>query len=131
MPTDDSEIRQGAIFWLTDCPPLHGREEKTRPVVVVSTKEQLGNQALPILLVAGTTTPGRDDAMLLIELPSTPQSKTGLRQRTWVIPEWALVTTREQLCACEKSGFVANPLMARIMKAFLDAAEAGATPRVT
>lgn len=89
-------IRQGDIYWLDGCEPLHGDVAKRRPVVVITPSDMIG-QSPTTLVVACTSTVFSSDATA-IELPSrerTPQTRTGLSRRTWAIPAWLLpVETR-------------------------------------
>ena len=84
-------IRTGDIFWLDNCQPLHGQVAKRRPVVVVSTEEEIARHP-NVIVVACTSTVLPSDTTA-IELPSrerTPQTKSGLNRRTWAIPDWLL-----------------------------------------
>ena len=91
-------IRQGDIFWLDGCRPLHGDVAKRRPVVVVTPTDLV--ETSPDVLVVACTSSVLPSDQAAIELPSrerTPQTKTGLHHRTWAIPQWLLPVPRDLL----------------------------------
>ena len=72
-----SKIRQRQIYWLDDCEPLDGVDEKDRPVIVLATAEMLRGNG-PVLIVACTTHPRRHDDRRF-RIPSRHEaSETGL-----------------------------------------------------
>jgi mRNA-degrading endonuclease toxin of MazEF toxin-antitoxin module len=96
--TASSPIRQGDIYWLDGCRPLHGDVAKRRPVVVV-TPTKIIDASTEVLVVACTSTVLASNTSA-VELPSrerTPQTKTGLSRRTWAVPEWLLPVERHLL----------------------------------
>ena len=109
-------IRQGDIFWLDDCEPLHGDVAKRRPVVVVSPDEVIA--ANPDALVVACTSSALPSDATAIELPSrerTPQAKTGLTRRTWAIPAWLVPV--EQRLLTDRIGFVSGRTLQRLLAA--------------
>ena len=91
-------IRQGDIFWLDDCRPLHGDVAKRRPVIVISPNEVL--ESLPDVLAVACTSTIYPSDQTAIELPSrerTPQTRTGLNRRTWAVPQWLVTVERHLL----------------------------------
>lgn len=116
-------IRQGQIYWLSDCEPIAGDVAKRRPVVVLSTPEMLGNPAAPLAVVAVSTSVRRDDSgvVALPNLRNTPWAKTGLPKASWVVPKWYLVVERSRLT--ELAGYVSGELLQRIILAVEKAQE--------
>jgi mRNA-degrading endonuclease toxin of MazEF toxin-antitoxin module len=91
-------VRQGDIFWLDDCRPLHGDTAKRRPVVVVSPNDSI--EKLPEVLAVACTSTIYPSDKTAIELPSReriPQTRTGLNRRTWAVPQWLVLVERELL----------------------------------
>jgi len=115
-----SSIRQGDIYWLNDCPPLHGDVAKRRPVVVVSPTPDATLSEL-ILVVACTSTP-LSSTTGLVELPShekTPQTRSGLHRRTWAVPQWWLPVERCRLM--DRAGYITGSTLWRVVEAFVRA----------
>jgi mRNA-degrading endonuclease toxin of MazEF toxin-antitoxin module len=109
-------IRQGDIFWLDTCRPLHGEALKRRPVVIV-TPDSVIEAAPTVLVVACTSTVFLSNATA-IELPSrerTPQTRTGLNRRTWAIPAWLLPVPQELLT--DYVGHLSGVTMRRLVEA--------------
>ena len=107
-------IRQGDIFWLDDCEPLHGDVAKRRPVVVISSNEAL--EATPTVIVVACTSTALPSDTSAIELPSrdrTPQTKTGLRRRTWAIPAWLLPVEKRLLV--DRVGYISGATLRRLL----------------
>ncbi|HEX4796326.1 MAG TPA: type II toxin-antitoxin system PemK/MazF family toxin [Humisphaera sp.] len=109
-------IRQGDIFWLDDCRPLHGDLAKRRPVVVLSPDDSISKQ--PDVLVVACTSTVYPSNKTAIELPSrerTPQTRTGLNRRTWAVPEW-LVTVESNLLV-DRAGRITGATLRRLLEA--------------
>jgi mRNA-degrading endonuclease toxin of MazEF toxin-antitoxin module len=110
--------RVGDIYWLDNCPPIRGEALKRRPVVVLSAPEievTLGG----FFAVACTSSAYPSD-MSAIELPSHPEgrARTGLRKKTWAVPQWALLIQRAQLG--DYAGYISGALLDKLIKAFLE-----------
>jgi mRNA-degrading endonuclease toxin of MazEF toxin-antitoxin module len=115
-------IRQGDIFWLDGCRPLHGDVAKRRPVVVVTPTELL--KATPQVLVVACTSTVLPSDQTAIELPSrerTPQTKTGLSRRTWAVPQWLLPVHRDLLT--DHIGYLSGATLRRLLAAIERAQE--------
>src|SRR2546423_11555818 len=109
-----NRIRQGDIFWLDDCPPLHGDVAKRRPVVVISPSDVIETQ--PSVLAVACTTSLLSSDKTAIELPSrerTHQTKTGLTRRTWVGPRWLVPVERHLLM--DYIGRITGPTLRRVL----------------
>lgn len=109
-------IRQGDIFWLDHCRPLHGEVAKRRPVVVISPTDAIDASA-DVLTVACTSS-AYPSATAGIELPSrerTPQTRTGLRRRTWAVPAWILPVERRLLT--DYVGYVSGTTLRKLLVA--------------
>ena len=109
-------IRQGDIFWLDDCEPLHGDVAKRRPVVVISSSEVL--TASPSAIVVACTSSVLPSDATAIELPSrerTPQTKSGLARRTWAIPAWLLPVEKRLLV--DYIGYISGATLRRVLEA--------------
>ena len=120
-----SRITQGDIFWLDDCPPLHGDVAKRRPVVVISPTSVV--ETRPNILAVACTSSTLPSDQTAIELPSrerTPQTKTGLNRRTWVVPRWLVPVERHLLV--DYIGRVSGPTLRRILEA-VEASAGGMT----
>jgi mRNA-degrading endonuclease toxin of MazEF toxin-antitoxin module len=96
---DAPRIRHGQVYWLDDCPPLDGQDEKTRP---------------------GDDT----DAVRLPSEADTPQCRTGLTRPCWAIPRWFLPVEKQRLG--EPVGYVSGQrlreLTAAVLKRIAEAA---------
>jgi mRNA-degrading endonuclease toxin of MazEF toxin-antitoxin module len=109
-------IRQGDIFWLDDCPSLHGDVAKRRPVVVVSPTALV--ETRPDVLIVACTSSILPSNTTAIELPSRermPQTKTGLNRRTWAVPQWLLPVPGELLV--QHIGRLGGSTMRRLLQA--------------
>ncbi len=108
-------IRQGDIFWLDGCRPLHGDVAKRRPVVVVTPSDLI--DANPEVLVVACTSSMLPSNKTAIELPSrerTPQTRTGLYRRTWAVPEWLLPVQKDLLT--EYVGYLIGQTLRRLLQ---------------
>ncbi len=110
--------RQGDIYWLDDCPPLHGDTAKRRPVVVISTEILQSKTGDQLIVVACTSTVYSDDVEA-IELPNRSQNlgaSTGLSKRTWAIPRWrfSVALDRHRI----RAGYVSGKLLNRIVQRY-------------
>ena len=111
-------IKQGDIFWLDNCRPLHGELAKRRPVIVVSPKQVI-ERSDELLTVAYTSSVYTSDTTV-VELPSreqTPQTKTGLARRTWAVPAWLLPVQRELLT--DYVGHVSGATLRKLLNAVI------------
>src|SRR5580704_4875288 len=82
-------IRQRQIYWLQDCEPLDGVDEKDRPVIVLTNPAAMPRGDFP-LIVACTTSP-REKDVPRFEIPSRKvNADTGLPQTCWALPRWYL-----------------------------------------
>ncbi len=109
-------IRQGDIFWLEGCRPLHDDVAERRPVVVVTPSDLV--EAMTEVLVVACTSSVLPSDQVAIELPSherTPQTKTGLHCRTWAIPEWLLPVHRALLI--DRAGYLSGATLRRLLAA--------------
>jgi mRNA-degrading endonuclease toxin of MazEF toxin-antitoxin module len=113
-------IRQGDIYWLDDCEPLHGDTAKRRPVVVVSPDDVI--EANPDVIVVACTSSALPSDTAAVELPSrqrTPQTKTGLTRRTWAIPGWLLPVDKRLLP--DRIGFITGAILQKLLAAVAEA----------
>jgi mRNA-degrading endonuclease toxin of MazEF toxin-antitoxin module len=111
-------IKQGAIFWLDDCPTLEGDVLKRRPVVVIAPPQMLATEIAVVPVVACTTThnPRTDpDAIELPGLDRNPGCSTGLKTRSWLIPRWLVPVPREKLTF--QCGYISRKLLHRAVQA--------------
>ena len=109
-------IRQGDIFWLDDCEPLHGDVAKRRPVVVITPTHLI--EADPTTLVVACTLSALPSDAAALELPSrdrTPQTRSGLNRRTWAIPAWLLPVEKRLLS--DRIGYLTGPTLRRLLDA--------------
>lgn len=84
-----SKLRQRQIYWLDDCEPLDGDEEKRRPVIVISTPYMLTRSG-PARVVACTTKPRERDRPRYRIPPRDEVYDTGLPRECWALPRWYL-----------------------------------------
>ena len=111
-----NRIRQGNIYWLDGCAPLHGDEAKRRPVVVVSPNAVM--ETMPEVLTVACTSTVYPSDKAAIELPSrerTPQTRTGLVRRTWAVPAWVVPVERELLT--DYIGHLSGATLRRLLEA--------------
>ncbi|MBL9030345.1 MAG: type II toxin-antitoxin system PemK/MazF family toxin [Phycisphaerae bacterium] len=114
-------VRQGAIFWLDDCPPLEGDRQKRRPVVVVDAPEVLRRNQSDVLVVAISSTAMNADRVRLPTRDREPRATTGLARPSWVVPGWYLAVQRDRLR--DRAGHVSGALLRRIVGAVMAAME--------
>lgn len=110
-------VRQGSIYWLDGCAPLHGEIAKRRPVVVVSPPEAIKRFPQIVVVVACTSSPRPSDPSA-IELPSrerTPQTKTGLPKRTGAVSDWTVSVPPELLS--DYIGYVSGATLRTLVEA--------------
>jgi mRNA-degrading endonuclease toxin of MazEF toxin-antitoxin module len=77
---------------------LEGDREKDRPVVIVSPNQVLKAGGAFVVVACSTSVLESDESR--IALPNrgdTPQTKSGLPRRTWVVPRWFLPVERDRL----------------------------------
>jgi mRNA-degrading endonuclease toxin of MazEF toxin-antitoxin module len=109
------EPRAGDIYWLEDCPPIHGQTAKTRPVVVLTSTQAA--MALGGILAVACTSSAYPTDTLAIELPSHPHgiTRSGLKKRTWAVPKWYVLLQRQHLGTY--IGYVSGPLLDQLVQA--------------
>ena len=112
-------IRQGEVYWLSDCPPLEGEFDKDRPVIVLSTPQELKAGHEEILVVACSTTvfESERDRIRLPTAADTPHCRSGLTRPSWAVPRWYLLVSRDRLQ--RPVGHIRRPLLATIIPAVL------------
>jgi hypothetical protein len=81
------KFKQGQIYWLEHCPPLDGRDEKKRPVIVMDSPGMLKAGDRPNI-VACTTHPRRKDQPRFEIPPRGEDPQTGLPETCWAVPRW-------------------------------------------
>lgn len=121
-PAARRSIRQGDIYWLDNCPPLHGDLAKRRPVVVISPTPVASTAEQPIVVACTSTILPSD--LEAIELPNRgriPQTHSGLTRRTWAVPRWWLPVPRERLT--DYAGYIRGDLLRRVVTAVLEQME--------
>jgi hypothetical protein len=90
------KIKQRQIYWLDNCVPLDGVDEKRRPVIVLSPPAHLCAKAE--VLVVGCTCHPRDKDHPRFAIPSRHKApETGLPQECWALPRWYLPINRFRL----------------------------------
>ena len=117
-------IKQGAIYILQPCPPLHGESEKDRPVVVVAV--EASNLEVLIVAVSSTVSPSIADRIALPDRSSQPQTTSGLSKPSWAVPEWYLYIPASRLG--EKIGYISGVKLREIVKAVQVHIAAGKPP---
>ncbi len=108
--------RVGDIYWLENCPPIRGESLKKRPVIILSASET--QAAMGGLFAVACTSSAYPSDISAIELPSHPEGRvrTGLRKKTWAVPQWALLIHSAQLG--DYAGYISGTLLDKVMKAF-------------
>ena len=116
--------RVGDIHWLDNCEPIRGESAKTRPVVLLTSAE--AETAMGGVLAVACTSSAYPSDTLAIELPSHPEGRvrSGLRKRTWAVPQWTLLIRRERLGAYV--GYISGPLLDRLVKTVFEQRRGGA-----
>lgn len=91
-----TNIRQRQIYWLDDCDPLDGVDEKDRPVIIIETPDVLRHADM-VEIVACSTHPRRQDKPRF-KVPSRhTEPDTGLPDDCWALPRWYLKINRHRL----------------------------------
>ncbi|HZK82047.1 MAG TPA: type II toxin-antitoxin system PemK/MazF family toxin [Humisphaera sp.] len=112
-----ANIRQRQIYWLDQCEPLDGDEEKDRPVIVLAAPETL--RAADFILVVACSTHPRERDIPRFEVPSRQQAEeTGLPKNCWAIARWYLKINRFRLT--QVKGTCPEPIFTPILKAVLE-----------
>lgn len=114
-------IRQGAIYWLDDCPPLEGDQQKRRPVVVIDSSEALRRNKPEVLVVAVSSTAMNADRVPLPTRDRDQRATSGLDRPSWAVPAWYLAVRRDHLR--DHAGHVSGALLTRIVAAVVAAME--------
>jgi mRNA-degrading endonuclease toxin of MazEF toxin-antitoxin module len=109
-------IRQGQIYWLDDCVPLDGNVDKSRPVVVISTPEQI-KAGVVVLVAACTTHPRPKDPRRFKIVDRTVNPTTGLSKTCWALPRWYLLVNPFRLKTL--AGNCPSDVLARLIAAVL------------
>lgn len=123
-PPASHPIRQGDIYWLDDCPPLHGDIAKRRPVVVISpTSVAKSSPEIVVVACTATALPSDTEAIELPNRQRTPQTRSGLNRPTWAVPEWWLPVPRDRLT--DYAGFLRGDLLRRVVEAVMRHVNAG------
>lgn len=122
-------LRQGEIYWIADCPPLHGRVAAPHAVVVVSPPALLRDDAAPIygiVISSSIPSPGPEH----VAMPNSRTQRrctTGMTRPCWAVTHWILrITDRSKLGS--RSGYVGGKTLERIILGFVDAVEQGKVP---
>lgn len=112
MRGSQGQVRPGGIHILPECPPLHGDELKDRPVVVISAYPEDG---IVVVAVSTKVSLSVQDRVRLPDRSTQPQTKSGLWEPCWAVPEWYLVVRVEELG--RKIGYIGGVSLRKIVKA--------------
>jgi mRNA-degrading endonuclease toxin of MazEF toxin-antitoxin module len=108
--------RIGDIYWLDNCEPIRGEKAKTRPVVLLTSPE--AEAAMGGIFAVACTSSSYQADTFTIELPSHPEGRvrSGLRKKTWAVPQWAVLVRRESLG--NYAGYISGALLDKVVTAF-------------
>ncbi len=101
---------------MDDFPPLEGENVKRRPVVVVSTPEELRKASKPIVIMAISTSTLDPDRIPLPNTQDNPNTKSGLPHRCWAVPRWYLAIRSERLI--DTAGYITGQKLREIVAAY-------------
>lgn len=124
-------IRQGAIYWLENCPPLDGQDTKRRPVIVITPSAILKNPTSILVVVAVSTKRSRGDRRDEVLLPNRTQNRqttTGLAEPCWAVVRWSLAL-RDRSRLGDRIGFVSGQSLTQILIAFEEFIAQSGAPR--
>lgn len=107
-----TNIRQRQIYWLDDCEPLDGDDQKDRPVIVLASPESLAVDHI-ILIVACSTHPRVQDNPRILIPSRHSEPDTGLPDDCWALPRWHMKINRFRLR--DLKGNCPTPLFVRVL----------------
>ena len=123
-------LRQGAIYWVMDCPPLHGTIAAPHAVIVIQPPSKLKDPAAPVLCVAISSSVPRPDASH-VPMPNAQQNRpctTGLTKPCWAVTDWILLV-RDRSKLHPYCGHIGGATLRKIVVKATEAIIAGRMPR--
>lgn len=122
-------LRQGEIYWVSDCPPLHGRIAAPHAVVILNPTKQLVDPKQPIhAMVVSSSIPNPDPSH--IPMPNKQANNpctTCFDRPCWAVSGWILrIVDRSKLGS--RCGYVTGATLAKLIGAFAQAVMDGRLP---
>ena len=122
-------LRQGEIYWVADCPPLHGSIAAPHAVIILNPTIQLAESANPVYgMVVSSSIPRPGPGHIPMPNTRTHSScRTGFSKPCWAVTSWILrITDRSKLGA--RSGYVGGKTLEKVVVAFIDVVNSGHMP---
>ncbi len=122
-------LRQGEIYWVSDCPPLLGKVAAPHAVIILNPSKQLKDLAHPVhVMVVSSSIPSPDRGH--IAMPNKQQSNpcsTCFDRPCWAVGDWVLrVTDRSKLG--KRCGHIGGDTLRRVVALFVQVVEEGRVP---
>jgi hypothetical protein len=122
-------LRQGEIYWIADCPPLHGKFAAPHAVVILNPSQQLKDPSQPIhAMVVSSSIPNPGAEHIAMPNKQTHQTcSTGFSRPCWAVSHWILrITDRSKLGS--RSGHISGAILRSVVAAFAQVVEDGHMP---
>ena len=123
------QLRQGEIYWVNDCPPLHGSIAAPHAVIIINPTSQLTDPGHPVHgMVVSSSIPRPGPGHILMPNTRTHSScRTGFSKPCWAVTSWILrITDRSKLGA--RGGYVGGKTLEKVVLAFIDVVNCGKMP---
>lgn len=122
-------MRQGEIYWVADCPPLHGKVAAPHAVIILNPPQQLKDVGEPVygmVISSSIPSPGTEH----ISMPNAQTHdpcNTGLTKPCWAVVPWVLrITDRAKLG--KRAGYLSGKTLEKVIVAYVQAVADGALP---
>lgn len=115
-------LRQGEIYWVSDCPPLHGKAVAPHAVIILNPSQQLSDVRQPVhgmVVSSSIASPGPEHIAMPNAQTHNPCS-TGLTKPCWAVTHWILrITDRSKLGT--RCGHITGATLRKVVAAFVQA----------
>ena len=122
-------LRQGEIYWVSDCPPLHGRVPAPHAVIILNPASQLKDLSQPLHVVVVSSSiprPGPGHIPMPNKQTHNPCS-TCFTKPCWAVSEWVLrISDRDKLGS--RCGYIGGATLTKVVMAFTAVVAAGRLP---
>jgi len=122
-------LRQGEIYWIADCPPLHGSMAAPHAVIILNPAPELKDAQHPLNVVvvsSSVVNPGTSHIPMPNKQTHDPCS-TCFTKPCWAVTEWILqINDRAKLAS--HCGYIGGRTLRSVLAAYLGAIASGKLP---
>lgn len=109
-----TDVRPGAVFWLTDCPGLHGHKLKDRFVTVIAPEAKIPDDDGLVLVIPISRSSLSEYTVSMPNKQENPQTKSGLLGPCRAVCDEAKQVPHDLLN--DKRGFLTSRKLSQILE---------------